>query len=118
MRSSLILALSLCLLTTPVAAQPPSSAPAAQASTAPVEAPALSEVLSLRVEVHRLRLSVAERDTALAQATKALQEVALGRERSTLDADIATAHAGWQMDWQSGRLVPRPVSHDTTTPKP
>jgi hypothetical protein len=78
-------------------AQSPAAPPAAPPMPV-VQTEALAPDLALRVEVHRLRLE-------LAQARVQLQEWALAREREALDAAVRAAHPGYALDWTTGHLV-------------
>lgn len=73
--------------------------PAPQAEATPAPAPTLGELHAAQVDAHLSKVRAL-------QAEIQLQQLALQRQRDTLEAAIAVAHPGFRMDWTTGQLVP------------
>lgn len=66
---------------------------------------ALTELEQLRLQVHTLKLQLAQRDLAVAELTAQLKSVALTDERETLSTDILKTRPGYSIDWATLKLV-------------
>jgi hypothetical protein len=82
-------------------AAPPPAPKAETPAAAEAKAPTLSELHAAQVDAHLSKLRAL-------QAEVQLQQLALSAQRDKINAVIALAYPGFQLDWNAGALVPAP----------